>query len=155
MIKIEEIFEKILKNKDKMILYRGVTNECISKYESNNKMYIPDEYKSWLKFSNGGELFVPGTILFGIESDVSPIDQEKTLRYANRSEIRKRMFSIPLSYLVVGKLNFGDFICIDLNNENNTWIANRRTAQTIRNIERNNEMRRNITKYEPTCKNVS
>ena len=32
----------------------------------------------------------------------------------------------------------------------NTWIANRRTAQTIRNIERNNEMRRNITKYEPS-----
>ena len=118
MIKIEEIFEKILKNKDKMILYRGVTNECISKYESNNKLYIPDEFKSWLKFSNGGELFVPGTILFGIECDVSPIDQKKTLRYANPSEIRKRMFFIPLSYLVVGKLNFGDFICIDLNNEN-------------------------------------
>lgn len=32
----------------------------------------------------------------------------------------------------------------------NTWLANRRTKQTIRNIERNNELRRNITRYEPS-----
>lgn len=32
----------------------------------------------------------------------------------------------------------------------NTWLANRRTRQTIRNIERNNEVRRNITRYEPS-----
>lgn len=32
----------------------------------------------------------------------------------------------------------------------NTWLANRRTKQTIRNIEKNNELRRNITKYEPS-----
>lgn len=32
----------------------------------------------------------------------------------------------------------------------NSWLANRRTRQTIRNIERNNEVRRNITKYEPS-----
>lgn len=32
----------------------------------------------------------------------------------------------------------------------NTWRANRRTRQTIRNIERNNEVRRNITQYEPS-----
>ena len=31
-----------------------------------------------------------------------------------------------------------------------TWLANRRTKQTIRNIERNNELRRNITRYEPS-----
>lgn len=32
----------------------------------------------------------------------------------------------------------------------NTWIANRRTKQAIRNIEKNNELRRNITRYEPS-----
>lgn len=32
----------------------------------------------------------------------------------------------------------------------NSWLANRRTRQTIRNIERNNEARRNITRYEPS-----
>lgn len=32
----------------------------------------------------------------------------------------------------------------------NTWLANRRTKQTIRNIEKNNELRRNITRYEPS-----
>lgn len=32
----------------------------------------------------------------------------------------------------------------------NTWLANRRTRQTIRNIEKNNELRRNITRYEPS-----
>ena len=31
-----------------------------------------------------------------------------------------------------------------------TWMANRRTKQTIRNIELNNEARRNITRYEPS-----
>ena len=32
----------------------------------------------------------------------------------------------------------------------NTWLSNRRTKQTIRNIEKNNELRRNITRYEPS-----
>lgn len=32
----------------------------------------------------------------------------------------------------------------------NTWLANRRTRQTIRNIEKNNELRKNITRYEPS-----
>ena len=32
----------------------------------------------------------------------------------------------------------------------NSWLAARRTKQTIRNIERNNEARRNITRYEPS-----
>lgn len=32
----------------------------------------------------------------------------------------------------------------------NTLLANRRTRQTIRNIEKNNELRKNITYYEPS-----
>ena len=32
----------------------------------------------------------------------------------------------------------------------NTWLANRRTKQTIRNIELNNELRRNIIRYDPS-----
>lgn len=32
----------------------------------------------------------------------------------------------------------------------NTWLAARRTKQTIRNIQKNNELRRNITRYEPS-----
>ncbi len=32
----------------------------------------------------------------------------------------------------------------------NSWLADRRTKQTIRNIEKNNEARRNITRYEPS-----
>lgn len=32
----------------------------------------------------------------------------------------------------------------------NTWLANQRTKQTLSNIERNNELRRNITRYEPS-----
>lgn len=32
----------------------------------------------------------------------------------------------------------------------NTWLSNRRTRQTIRNIEKNNELRRNITRYDPS-----
>ncbi len=31
-----------------------------------------------------------------------------------------------------------------------SWLANRRTKQTIRNIERNNELRKNITHYAPS-----
>ena len=32
----------------------------------------------------------------------------------------------------------------------NAWLANLRTKQTIRNIEKNNELRKNITRYEPS-----
>lgn len=39
----------------------------------------------------------------------------------------------------------GEFVSIF-----NNWLANRRMRQTIRNIEKNNELRRNITQYEPS-----
>lgn len=32
----------------------------------------------------------------------------------------------------------------------NTWLAARRTKQTIRNIQKNNELRKNITRYDPS-----
>lgn len=45
----------------------GATNEQLLAFESNNGIALPLQYKEWLRFSDGGELFLPaGVQLYGV-----------------------------------------------------------------------------------------
>lgn len=68
--------------------------------------FIPKDYIELLKVFNGGELFVPGTVMYGItryKDYPSLFDTKGT----------SELFSIPKNYLIIGHLNFGDIICIN------------------------------------------
>ena len=44
------------------------TEEGISEFEKDHSIKLPEKYKEWLLFSDGGELFLPaGCQLYGIE----------------------------------------------------------------------------------------
>lgn len=59
----------------------------------------------------GGELFVPGTIFFGI-GESNKVD----LKTAN-SKKKRSVFKIPNSSLVSEKVNYSDFLYINLSEE--------------------------------------
>lgn len=45
----------------------GATNEQLIAFESKNGIVLPSQYKEWLRFSDGGELFLPaGVQLYGV-----------------------------------------------------------------------------------------
>lgn len=52
----------------KMIFFEETTEDKISEFEENKKVNLPQKYKEWLLFSDGGEFFLPAGIqLYGIE----------------------------------------------------------------------------------------
>lgn len=104
---IKDIFQKLLDYKDVMELNPPVASNIVSAYESCNGINLPKEFKELLMCFNGGEIFIPGTIIYGLNSDKS----EYSINTINRL---KDLYSIPNSFLIIGKLNFGDLICLDL-----------------------------------------
>ena len=58
-----------LKEQGEMSFLPPVTSKKIKKFEKECNIKLPKEYKEWLMFSDGGELFLPAGIqLYGIES---------------------------------------------------------------------------------------
>lgn len=56
-----------IKKQGKTAFLEGATDENISQFENNNNISFPEKYKEWLKFSDGGECFLPaGVQFFGV-----------------------------------------------------------------------------------------
>lgn len=54
--------------KGKMSFLEETTEEKIAEFEKEYSVKLPEKYKEWLLFSDGGELFLPaGVQLYGIE----------------------------------------------------------------------------------------
>lgn len=84
-------------------LKSGATEEMISNLEAELDILLPNEYKDFLKYSNGANLFGEDIILFSIGD------------YTN---IKVAFEVLNDELLVIGKYNFGDLICINLKTEN-------------------------------------
>lgn len=93
---------KLLNIKNNQLKY-GATEEMISNLETELDILLPNEYKDFLRYSNGANLFGEDIILFSIGYDTN-IDVAFEL--------------IDNELLVIGKYNFGDLICINLKTEN-------------------------------------
>ena len=89
-------------------LLHGVTESEIAGYEKEEGITIPTEYREWLMFSDGGEIFVPGTRLYGVGTSV------KTTLATMNTQKERNLFTMDSSLLIVGTLNFGDLLCLDL-----------------------------------------
>ena len=57
-----------LKEQGKMIFLPETSEEKVTSFEKENSVKLPEKYKEWLLFSDGGELFLPAGIqLYGVE----------------------------------------------------------------------------------------
>ncbi len=90
---------------DVMDLNPPVSKQQIKAWENKYGRKIPEEYADFLMKFNGGEIYVPGIVLFGVE----PVDAWCSLTEHNCSEFRKELDE---DYLIIGKKNYGNPICI-------------------------------------------
>lgn len=107
---MRDLYVKLLDFTDVMELMAPVQTNEITVFENQNNILLPNSYKELLSFFDGGEIFIPGITIYGITEHKG----YKTIREINGSEYRKR-FNIPKTHLIFGKLNYGDLLCINLN----------------------------------------
>ena len=60
---LKAIIDK-LNEQGKMIFLEGATEEQITQFEKDHEIELPEKYKEWLQYSDGGELFLPAGVQF-------------------------------------------------------------------------------------------
>ena len=95
-----------LNTQGKMAFLSGASKEQISECESNNDVVLPEKYKVWLRFSDGGELFLPaGVQLYGVaHKPLIDVDDDDDDRPTDE-------------YIVIGTLSTGDPILCERTGE--------------------------------------
>ena len=107
---MEKILKEILNYSKHLDIVSPIPIDEINKFEVDNHLLLPKDLKTLLTCFDGGEIFVPGPIIYGIRENIN----RQQIKQANSIENR-RLFSIPNNYLIIAKLNYGDLICINLN----------------------------------------
>ncbi|MFG6496133.1 SMI1/KNR4 family protein [Fictibacillus sp. UD] len=112
-------FEEINKYaEDVHYLKAGANLEEIESLEKELNINLPQIYKDFLQVCNGGELFVPGTVLSEIYLPKTG-PKQKGESYLNDSfEEDRRLLGMPNSYLIIADMNYGDTINFDLQTSN-------------------------------------
>lgn len=90
----------------RMFFVPGVSAEELDRYEQTQGVRLPEDFRQWLMFSNGGELFAPGLVLLGIPAE------KWNLATANTPESREE-YELPEDLYIIGIQNYGDPICFD------------------------------------------
>lgn len=97
--------EDRIQYKDAMDLNPPASEQQIQAWEEAHGWKIPEEYAAFLLTFNGGEIYVPGVVLFGVD----PVDSWCSLSEHNCPEFRGKLDE---EYLIIGKKNYGNPICI-------------------------------------------
>ena len=93
-----------LNSQGKMVFLDGAEEERIDEFERSNQVNLPEKYKEWLRFSDGGECFLPaGVQLYGV---------------AHQPLIKVEDDDRPSEeYVVIGALSTGDPILCEKEGE--------------------------------------
>ena len=54
----------MMNEQGKMSFLEAATDEQIARFEKDNKVQLPKKYKEWLRYSDGGEFFLPAGVQF-------------------------------------------------------------------------------------------
>ncbi|MBO5238218.1 MAG: SMI1/KNR4 family protein [Lachnospiraceae bacterium] len=100
---LKTIVDKLVEQ-GRMSFLPETTEEKITEFEAKNNVKLPQKYKEWLEFSDGGEFFLPaGVQMYGVEHkpliDVEDLDKPEE------------------KYIVIGTLASGDPILCDKTSE--------------------------------------
>ena len=90
-----KIIIDLLNQQGKMTFLEGATEEQISQFEKENEIKFPEKYKEWLRFSDGGECFLPAGVQFYGVAHKPLIDVNENDRPDD-------------NYIVIGALASGD-----------------------------------------------
>ncbi len=93
-----------LKKQGKMYFLEATTAKQIEEFENDKKIQLPEKYKEWLLYSDGGDLYLPaGVQLYGVTHNPI-IDVNDDDRPDN-------------NYIVIGALASGDPVLFEKNSE--------------------------------------
>lgn len=109
-MKNAEIYRNLMSYDSVHSLNQPITEGDLSDFEKTNGITLPEPLKDLYRHFDGGEIFIPGTLIYGCGER----EGQKNLKDANSSQ-RRKIFGIPPTHLIFAKLNFGDLLCIDLN----------------------------------------
>lgn len=104
-MEMQALCAKLRSHEGVMALNAAATPAGLATYEEVWHLRLPPSLRALLSCFNGGEIFVPGTVIYGANPE-GPY----SLALANAGKGR---FSIPEQYLVFAKLNFGDLMVIN------------------------------------------
>lgn len=98
------------------VLNNGISEEEITDFEIKYHIYLPFYYREWLKINNGGELFVPGTVLARIQGN----EEYKMGRSYVESNFdpNRRWPTMPNYLFIIADECTGDAIGFDLRRTN-------------------------------------
>ena len=100
---LREIIDTISGQEENAFL-DSVTEEQIAVFEKKNNIKLPEKYREWLLFSDGGELYLPSGIqLYGVVH--KPIIDISDSNIPNND------------YIVIGAFSWGDSIVFKKNTE--------------------------------------
>jgi len=105
-------------------LNAGTSIENIEAVERQLNIKLPLIYKEFLQICNGGELFIPGTVLSQVYEPAKGL-VKRGESYLNESlKPERRWPKMPKNYLIIADLNYGDAVCMNLNkcNGNDTEV---------------------------------
>lgn len=100
---LKAIIEK-LKEQGKTIILEGATKEQITQFEKDHEIELPEKYKEWLRYSDGGELFLPAGVQFYGVAHKPIIDVDENDRPDEK-------------YIVIGALASGDPVLCEKSSE--------------------------------------
>lgn len=103
---MNNIFEQLRDFKDEVItFYPGIKEELISEFEQNLELKLPDDYKEFLRISNGLELL--STTIYGISNNF-----EDLFEVYNREH---KLVKVPMSKTILpfSPDGGGNFYCFD------------------------------------------
>ena len=90
------ILQKLIDEKVPLDLNPPATPEAIAQFEQQQGITLSGHYKEFLQFGNGGALF--GYNFYGVD------------------RVNEYFFAIPNNFYVIGATGYGDYFCIDKNN---------------------------------------
>lgn len=90
----------------------GVNRKAILKTETMLMRKLPAEYISLITYTNGVEIYGGDIVIYPIYDISENISIRETIGYLNGPQ-NKTKGSIPKNHLIIGKYNFGDYLCID------------------------------------------
>lgn len=100
---LKNTIEELNRN-GKMHFLSAATEEQINTFEQENSISLPEKYKEWLQFSDGGECFLPAGVQFYGVSQKPIIDINDNDRPSD-------------NYIVIGALSNGDPIIFEKGKE--------------------------------------
>ena len=101
---LKQIIEKIESQGQKMRFFEPASEAAINEFEAKNGIQLPSKYKEWLRYSDGGEFYLPaGVQMYGV-SNKPVIDVEDSDKPDEK-------------YTVIGALSFGDPILCEKGSE--------------------------------------